>query len=230
MQNKVKYICFRIIPLVFILTGILLILVSFGPLVKDEVWFYLKEWRGQIYSINKYDAQKDSPFARFLTNTPVNLTPVNKDFSIIIEKIGVNSPIIADVSISDSVAYNKALRDGIAHASISQYPSDKPGNVYLFAHSSINFWELGKYATVFNLLRKLNVKDKIHVYYKQNLFIYEVVNKEVMKGWNVYPITRSVLEPLLTLQTCDPPGTTINRLVVTAKLKEVHWADSNESQ
>ena len=52
-------------------------------------------------------------------------------------------------------------------------------------------------------------------------FVYRVVNVERYKGWEVYPLTRPVLEPLLTLQTCDPPGTTLNRLVVTAKLQEV---------
>ncbi|EKE00377.1 MAG: hypothetical protein ACD_22C00036G0004, partial [uncultured bacterium] len=33
---------------------------------------------------------------------------------------------------------------------------------------------------------------------------------------------RPVIEPILTLQTCDPPGTTINRLIVTAKLEKVN--------
>jgi len=47
------------------------------------------------------------------------------------------------------------------------------------------------------------------------------MNKEAMKGWNTQPLSRPVLEPVLTLQTCDPPGTTINRYVVTAVLKDV---------
>ena len=52
--------------------------------------------------------------------------------------------------------------------------------------------------------------------------MYEVVNKEIVKGWNTNPLTRPTIEPILTLQTCDPPGTTINRYVVTAKLVEVN--------
>jgi sortase A len=92
--------------------------------------------------------------------------------------------------------------------------------VYLFAHASLNFWDLGKYATVFNLLRKLNVDDKVNIFYEGDRYIYKVVNREVVKGWDTTSITRSVIEPVLTLQTCDPPGTTINRLVVTAKLTE----------
>jgi len=101
---------------------------------------------------------------------------------------------------------------------VSDYPSEKPGNVYLFAHASIDFWRLGRYATVFNLLRKMEKGDKVHVFYKGDDYIYEVINKEVQKGFNTFPLTRTTIEPILTLQTCDPPGTTLNRLIVTAKL------------
>ena len=203
-----------------IAAGFLLIWLSFGAILKDELWFYLKEARGQELSLFKRseDAVEDSVFARFLTSRPIFIEPVNKDFSIVIERIGVNAPIVADVSVTDEKAYNEALKTGIAHASTSKYPSNKPGNVYLFAHASINFWRLGKHANVFNLVRKLDLGDRIHVFYKGEPYIYEVVNKETMKGWNTYPITRSVVEPILTLQTCDPPGTTLNRMVVTAKL------------
>jgi len=71
------------------------------------------------------------------------------------------------------------------------------------------------------LLRKLEPEDRIHVFFEGDTYVYEVMNKEVYPGWNTFPLSRSVIEPILTLQTCDPPGTTINRLVVTAKLKEV---------
>jgi LPXTG-site transpeptidase (sortase) family protein len=202
--------------------GFFLVYMSFGPIVRDEAWFYLKELKGQKISLfpGKGDVVKDSVFARFLSTRPILIEPVNKDFSLVIERIGVNAPIVADVSVADQSAYNNALKEGIAHAASSNYPSTRPGNVYLFAHSSINFWRLGKYANVFNLLGKLDYGDRIHVFYKGDDYVYAVVNKEVIKGWNTYPITRPVLEPVLTLQTCDPPGTTLNRLVVTAKLIE----------
>ena len=60
----------------------------------------------------------------------------------------------------------------------------------------------------------------MNIFYQGDRYVYKVVNREVVKGWNTTSITRSVIEPILTLQTCDPPGTTINRLVVTAKLLE----------
>ena len=193
-------------------------LLTFMPVLKDEIWYALKNLKGQKLTLGDHTAQKDSVFARFLTSSPINIEPVNKDFALVIEKIGVNAPVIADVPVLDEAIYNKALESGIAHAASSDYPSDKPGNVYMFAHASVNLFSLGKYATVFNLLRKLDLGDKVYVFYKGDSYAYEVMNKEYFKGWTTHPLTRSVVEPILTLQTCDPPGTTFNRLILTAKL------------
>ena len=204
-----------------ILVGFVLLILTYGPLIKDEFWYMFKELKSQKYVLNDPRGTDDSAFARFLTNKSVSLKPVNTSFSVVIEKIGVNAPIVADVSVTDKNAYMEALKSGIAHASVSDYPSEKPGNVYLFAHASIDFWRLGRYATVFNLLRKLEKGDKVHVFYKGDDYIYEVINKEVQKGFNTFPLTRTTIEPILTLQTCDPPGTTLNRLIVTAKLVKV---------
>ena len=216
--DRAVYTMVKLLANLLIALGIIFLILAYGPLVKDEIWYYLKNLKSQEYLINSNDAQKDSPFARFISTRPVNIVPVNTEFSVVIEKIGVNAPIVADVPVIDEKSYNEALKNGVAHAAVSAYPSDKPGNTYLFAHSSINFWELGKYATTFNLLRKLDLGDRVHIFYKGKTFVYSVVNKEILKGWNTYPLTRPVVEPILTIQTCDPPGTTLNRLVVTAKL------------
>lgn len=210
---------YRFIANGFVFFGILLIIFPFLPVLKDELWYRIRQFKQQKYILNSSNnAPTESVFASLISDHPIQIQPVNKKFSIVIEKIGVNAPIKADVPITDSNAYIESLKEGVAHASSSLYPSTQPGNVYLFAHASVNFWQLGKYATVFNLLRKLEPGDKIHVFYNNQDYVYETIGKEVLKGWNTYPITRPVLEPILTLQTCDPPGTTINRLIVTAKL------------
>lgn len=213
----------NIIGNLFLIVGLLLLTVAYGPIIYDEIWYWLKTQKNQEIELNAPEAEsvKDSPFARLLSSKPIDIDPVNKDFSVVIEKIGVNAPINKDVAVTSKKAYNKALETGIAHASVSSYPSKEAGNVYLFAHSSLNFWELGKYAKTFNLLRKLGLGDKVHVFYEGKDYVYEVMNEEVYNGWNTYPLERASIEPILTLQTCDPPGTTLNRLVITAKLLEV---------
>lgn len=226
-QNSLKVHKLKTFSTFLILAGTLLLLLTFGPILLDEAWYYLKELKNQTYQLAGKNnsanetAVEDSVFARFLSTSPVTMEPVNKDFSVVIEKIGVNAPIVKDVSVTDQKSYEEALKHGVAHSITSGYPSENPGNVYLFAHASVNFWRLGKYATVFNLLGKLNNGDKIHVFYQQKDYVYKVVNKEVHPGWNTYPLTRPVIEPTLTLQTCTPPGTTLNRLVITANLTDV---------
>lgn len=203
-----------------IILGVAIVVFSVFPYLRDEALYKFMQLKGQTYEISdSIDTQ--SVFAKYLTSRPISVKPVNTDFALIIEKIGVNAPVVSDVSVTDEESYRNALKEGVAHASSSFYPSTDPGNVYIFAHSSLNFWELGKYAQAFNLLRKLEIGDSIHLYYESQDFVYKVVNKEVLDGFNTYPITRPVIEPLLTLQTCDPPGTTLNRLVITAKLVEV---------
>jgi len=216
-----------------IICGTLLFLASLGPVIYTEFWYSVKQNKDQKMLLNlpgvlessASGAVRDSVFARFLTGRDILIDPVNTGFSIVIEKIGVNAPIVENVSISYSSAYKAALREGIAHAINSSKPSEKAGNVYLFAHASMNFWELGGYATTFNLLRKMSTGDPIYVFYQGRAYLYEVINLEKYEDWNTYPITRPVIEPLLTLQTCDPPGTTLNRLVLTAKLKRVFSSD-----
>ncbi len=210
------------LPNVLIFSGLFFLLMSFGPLIFQEIWYFIKDMKNQEFSLDAGGGEEEySVFASLLTkSTSMKIKPVNEDFSIIIEKIGVNAPIVPNVSITDEKVYKEALETGVAHAISSDYPTTAPSNVYLFAHASLNFWDLGKYATVFNLLRKLDLKDRINIFYQGDRYVYEVVNREIVKGWNTTSITRPVLEPILTLQTCDPPGTTINRFVVTAKLLE----------
>jgi len=206
-----------------IIAGAILVVYAFTPFILEEGWYRFLQFRHRTYvlDINESNESTQSVFGKLISNRNLTIEPINRDFSLVIEKIGLNAPVVMGVSVTDPKKYNEALKDGIAHAITSDLPSTDPSNVYLFAHTSFNFWGINKYATTFNLLRKMNTGDEINIFYRNKRYVYEVVNKEIMTGWNTYPLTRPVLEPILTMQTCDPPGTTFNRLVVTAKLKSV---------
>jgi LPXTG-site transpeptidase (sortase) family protein len=218
----------KILSNFLIIIGFVFIIVSFGPFVYDNASYYFKKYMGQYYVLTGFGRKDndmaqtpDSIFSSLVTTREINISPVNTEFSLVIEKIGLTAPIIANVSVSDEKVYLAALKEGIAHASVSSYPSDLPGNTYLFAHSSFDFWRFGKYAKAFNLLPKLENGDRVHVFYSDTVYVYEVINKEVLKGWDIHPLERKVVSPILTLQTCTPAGTTLNRLVITAKLIDV---------
>ncbi len=205
---------------ILVLGGLAILGMTYVPILSGEVWYRLKNSKKQIYSLTDNQGTKPSLFSMYLSKDPIKIVPVNKEFSLVIEKINVNVPVVKNVPVVDEKLYLEALKDGVAQASGTSYPDEK-GNVYIFAHSSVSFFNLGKYATAFNLLRKLEKGDKIHIFYKFKDYTYEVINKEIVKGWDTSTLTRKVIEPILTLQTCDPPGTTLNRLIVTSKLIEV---------
>jgi len=203
--------------------GAVILLLDFVPVAVGEISYQIRRFRSVEYSVDTTEGKKANDlFSALLNGSEVlDVEPTNKDFAVVIEKIGVNAPVVKNVSVTEKDEYFKALDKGIAHAITSSTP-DRGGNTYLFAHSSINFWQIGKYANIFNLLRKLDNDDKINVFYEGKRYQYAVIGKEVVAGFNTYPLTRQVLEPIVTLQTCYPPGTTLNRLVVTAKLVKVY--------
>ena len=203
--------------LIFI--GITLIILSFGSTIYSEYHYFLDTitHKKYILSSTKSTLNKNKNlFDELINGQEISLKPPSPN-SIIIEKIGVAAPIIWNVSVVDESEYFEALKKGVAHAKGKALPGSK-GNVYLFAHSSIEFWKMGPYATVFNQLRRLDNGDKIYIFYNGVRFDYVVDKKEVVSGFDLSPYEAKYDDSVLTLQTCDPPGTQLNRLIVTAKL------------
>lgn len=143
------------------------------------------------------------------------LKAVNDKFAVVIPQINVNAPIVENVSTANYNEYMEALKLGVAHAQGTPFPGEM-GNMFLFAHSSLNFWQLGPYATVFNLLNKLKEGDLVMLVKDNKTYIYKVKKTEIIAGWNTDPFYEEYDAPMLTMVTCYPPGTTVNRYIVTA--------------
>ena len=140
------------------------------------------------------------------------------DFSIVIPKIKASAPIVEGVDPFNSIKYLTALKNGVAQASGTAYPGEV-GNVYLFAHSTDAFFNVGRYNAVFFLIRHLNKGDEVDIYYRGNRYKYIVYDKKVVEPEDTKYFGSLVEgEKTLTLQTCYPPGTTLKRLVVLAKI------------
>jgi sortase A len=91
------------------------------------------------------------------------------------------------------------------------------GNIFLFAHSTDSFWNVGRYNAVFYLLKDLENGDEINVYYLGVRHIYHVVNKLIINPTDVHYMTDTLPYEQLSLQTCWPPGTTLKRMLVIAR-------------
>jgi len=189
-----------------ILIALLGIVLTFGPAAGYEVKY------DTTVAVNKILTA--SPIKTPLP--PKQITPPNMDFSIVIQKIEASAPIVDNVDPFDENAFRFALRRGVAHAKDTAYPG-QTGNIYLFAHSTDAFYNVGRYNAVFYLIGKLQNGDEIKIYYKNKEYKYIVYNKLVVNPDALgYLKTIQAGVSTLTLQTCYPPGTTLQRLVVLA--------------
>lgn len=147
------------------------------------------------------------------------IKPIDEEFGIVIPKINANAKVIKDVSPFNSSEYQLALTKGVAHAKGSVYPGQF-GNVFLFSHSSVNFYEAVRYNSVFYLLSKLEKGDDIYIFYKNNKIKYKVFDKKIVDSGDTFYLTNNLKKHTLTVMTCWPPGTTFKRLLVIAEIDD----------
>jgi len=220
-----------ILKLILQIVGNLLIFASLAylflwsyPIISPQIKYYYDQLRGIRYEIATDENQAPQPSKNIIEllekpKEPLKVIPVATDFGIVIEKINVNAPIIANVDAANEAEYTQALNSGVAHAKGTRFPGEQ-GNSFLFSHSTFNVLEIGQYNAVFTLLGKLEVGDTIITFYQGKRFDYQVSEQKIVNPDDVGPLTADYDEPVLTLQTCDPPGTSLRRLIVIAKLKE----------
>lgn len=148
-----------------------------------------------------------------------SIAPVNTEFSLIVPKVGINAAVIPAVNPAKPGEYQEALKKGVAHASTSFFPNED-GTVYLFSHSTNYDWFVKDLNAVFYLLKNLETGDLVVLFYKGARYTYKLTDKQI-----VAPTAVSFLVPQpgakrLILQTCWPPGSTTERLLLFAELIE----------
>jgi LPXTG-site transpeptidase (sortase) family protein len=136
---------------------------------------------------------------------------------VIIPKINVEIPVNYTVTSTDENVIESDLQDGVVHFPTTVEPG-QTGNAAFFGHSSNNIFNQGNYKFAFVLLHTLVNGDTFYLTYNDKLYVYKVISKTV-----VSPSDIAVLGPVAgqtataTLITCDPPGTSINRLIVVGQ-------------
>lgn len=176
--------------------GILLLFVTLYPVFKEETRYEISRIIPDVFE--------------------EELVPPNTDFSILVPKIRATASIIKNVNPYDSKAYQSALTKGVAHATGTAFPGQNK-NIFLFSHSSVNFYEAAQFNSVFYLLHKMEKGDEIQVYYQGNLYNYTVSSKSIVNSESVAYLENSGNSEKLTLMTCWPPGTTFKRLIIQAE-------------
>jgi LPXTG-site transpeptidase (sortase) family protein len=200
----------KLIGLLLVLTGLSIIFLIFGPVMVAELRYYSNKWGGVEYSL---EANPQFPETGLRP-----ITPVDKEFSLVIPKINLNVEIFPEIDPSNPEKYLPVLRKGVAHAKGSAYPDEETGNVFLFGHSTDTFYNIGRYNAVFFLINKLHAGDEIDIFYRDKRYQYEAIESQVVEPDGISSYLKKFQgQKTLTLQTCYPPGTTLQRLLVIAK-------------
>ena len=153
----------------------------------------------------------------------VSATPIIVDGStvapsatpeVIIPKINVQIPIVYNQKSVDEAAIQESLEQGVIHYPTTVAPGQK-GNAAFFGHSSNNIFNKGKYKFAFVLLHELVPGDIFYLTYNSKIYTYKVFAKKIVSPSQV-SVLNTVPGKVATaaLITCDPPGTSTNRLVV----------------
>ncbi len=139
--------------------------------------------------------------------------PIDSPDVIIIPKLNINAPVIFEPSISEQAIQN-SLQRGVVHYAGTALPGE-PSNAVIVGHSSNDWWQPGNYKFVFALLDKLAPGDQIQINYQKRKYVYQVSGSKIVEPSEI-SVLQPTSEPILTLITCTPPGTSWKRLVVTA--------------
>ncbi|MDB5163119.1 MAG: putative sortase [Candidatus Saccharibacteria bacterium] len=181
------------------------------------IFVFLQYNRIFIASVNAY-VSPGTISQQNIVIDPSGDTSVTAESRLIIPKINVDVPAIYNVG-NDYNSQMAAMSNGVAHFAIpgaSSHPG-QVGNTVLSGHSSNDLFDGGDYKFIFAQLEKMAVGDTIYTNYESKRYTYVVTKTEVVKpsevGKLVYPTTK----PMLTLITCTPLGTALNRLLVTAE-------------
>ena len=190
----------KIIGLILIVGGLLLVGLIYSPVIREEANYRLSSVKAPF--------QKNK-----------EIVPVDKDFGLMIPKLDINVKVFANIDATKPKEYLPILAQGVAHAKGSLLPGQE-GNVFIFAHSTDTPLNASRYNAVFYLLNKLEKDEEILVYYQQQKYVYKVMEKKIVAPEKLADYLKTLRGETLTLQTCYPPGTTLKRLIVTARLVE----------
>jgi sortase A len=159
--------------------------------------------------------------SKTLTSTPIISDPnqlnVGSEPKLIIPKINLEVPVVYDEPSIDESAVQRSLERGVLHYGTTPNPGEQ-GHGVVFGHSSNNILNSGKYKFAFVLLKRLEPGDTFYIQKDGKRYVYRVYDKQIVKPTDVSVLqNRAGKTATFSLITCDPPGTSLNRLVVTGE-------------
>lgn len=136
-----------------------------------------------------------------------------KEYTLSIPKLNIKKARV--------VVGGEDLTKSLVHYLPQSLPGEY-GNVAIFGHSTLpQLYNPKDYKTIFTYLSALEKGDKIFVNVGEFEYQYEVTTLFIVKPNDISVLEQKKDDSYLTLITCEPPGTWLERLVVTAKLTKI---------
>ena len=145
---------------------------------------------------------------------------------IIIPRLGKNIPLV-DVEHDANAKFGEMqdvfmeeLKKGVVRYPGTARPGEV-GNAFIFGHSSNYPWIVSEYNDVFALLNTLVTGDEIIVYYDQHKYTYKITDRAIVEPGNTKVLSaRDPNKKEISLMTCWPVGTALNRYIIFGELVE----------
>lgn len=244
----IRFLVLRSLGNFLLLLALYGVALTFGPAVVFQIKYELIKMRGVHFTIA--NSKRIPPLQEQINNTSTLktrgthttpehvsqspgfaeilagdkeqvLTPIDPLFSILIPKLGIDEQISPNIDPENPASYLPVLQHAVAHAKGSVFPGES-GTVYLFAHSSDNWWDIEHYNAIFYTLNNLSKGDEIVIFFENRRYNYVVSQQIISDPQDTTLLTGKHQGPQqLVLQTCWPPGTTWKRLYILARPKTI---------
>lgn len=179
------------------------------------VFLFLQYNRVLFATVDAYVRPGSLSESNFIPDPNASKT-VSSDPRLIIPTISVDVPIIWDADAASEDSLNAAMDKGVAWFNI-QGANAKPGemgNFVVSGHSSNDWLDKGDYKFIFAPLERMKAGDTIYVNYNSTRYTYTITSTKVVKPTDVAALQIGNDKPYITLITCTPLGTALNRLLV----------------
>ncbi len=158
--------------------------------------------------------------SRNVSATPIitdpNSTAASNNPEVIIPKINVEIPVVYNQPSVAEKDVEKSLESGVVHYATTPNPGEL-GNAVIFGHSSNNILNKGKYKFAFVLLSRLDNGDLFYLDKDGVRYVYQVFDKKIVDPSDVSVLSNTTKPATATLITCDPPGTSLHRLIIVGQ-------------
>lgn len=204
MLRKKRHNKAQIIKLLFYFTSLVLICIGFY-------------WWNPRDIFNKNNEVSAVTNSQEINNSEEEVTEAEEKipFSLSVPKLEIQTPVNLNVDPAKEDEYNQALKSGVNHLPGTALPDSGKGNVVIYGHSSSE--NGGIYGQIFSSLNQLEKGDKIELSYKDQPYIFSVVDKQIIKPDDLTALDQTKTQ-YITLMTCWPIGTTDERLIVIGKI------------